>query len=290
LNLEKNIFTAETPQHYLGKSERMKKTSILVNALLFSLTFLMVSSAPLSNAQSAGNVIINADGSVTGTYNMQQTGSTYTLTGNISGTIQVQKSNIVIDGAGYALENGGIDLTNGVGQNPTRPTISNVTVKNLYIVNGWVLANGGGNCTFYNDYISNNVRDACIMLIGSTYNNITHCTLKGTFNGTAAVGMVDGAAYNTITENNLTGGVNIFLSVDETIDRNYWSDYLTKYPNATEIDNSGIGNIPYGQDNHPLMKPVSITVPEFPSWAVLPLLIAMVTAVGFLIYFKKRKH
>jgi hypothetical protein len=280
----------------------MKKSIVSVGVLLFSLATLMVSSAPLSNAQSAGNVIINADGSVTGTNDIQQTGSTYTLTGNISGTIQVQKSNIVIDGAGYAV-NAGIDLTNGVGQNPTRPTISNITIKNLYIVNGWVVSNGGGNYTFYNDYISSNVADACIMLIGSDYNNITHCTLKGTFNGTSAIGMVDGAAYNTITENNLTGGVNVFLSVNETIDRNYWSDYLTKYPNATEIDNSGVCDTPYVfstaqngsetvyyQDNHPLMNPVSIVVPEFPSWTVLPLTFVMVTGIGFLLYFKKRKH
>jgi parallel beta-helix repeat protein len=26
---------------------------------------------------------------------------------------------------------------------------------------------------------------------------------------------------------------------------NYWDDYLTKYSNATEVDNSGIGNTPY---------------------------------------------
>jgi len=57
---------------------------------------------------------------------------------------------------------------------------------------------------------------------------------------------------------------------DNTVDRNYWSDYLTKYSNATEIDSSGIGNTPYVfyshgavgalQDNHPLMKPVSIRI------------------------------
>jgi nitrous oxidase accessory protein len=39
---------------------------------------------------------------------------------------------------------------------------------------------------------------------------------------------------------------------------NYWSDYQTKYPAATEIDNSGIANMPYlvydgAQDNYPLI-------------------------------------
>jgi hypothetical protein len=41
---------------------------------------------------------------------------------------------------------------------------------------------------------------------------------------------------------------------------NYWSDYQTVYPNASEINGSGIWNTPYvvdasNQDNYPLMKP-----------------------------------
>jgi hypothetical protein len=44
---------------------------------------------------------------------------------------------------------------------------------------------------------------------------------------------------------------------------NYWSDYLSKYPNTTEIDGSGFGDTPYviddyNQDNYPLMRPVDI--------------------------------
>ena len=54
---------------------------------------------------------------------------------------------------------------------------------------------------------------------------------------------------------------------------NYWDDYLTKYPNATEIDNSGIGNTPYlvynnVTDNYPLMAPFdisSISI-QLPAW------------------------
>jgi hypothetical protein len=92
----------------------MKKTIALIIVLLSSVAILMVS-IPFSIAQSASNIIINADGSVTGTNNIQHTGNTYTLTGNVSGTVQVQKSNIVIDGAGYALTSeGGVDLTNDV--------------------------------------------------------------------------------------------------------------------------------------------------------------------------------
>ncbi len=41
---------------------------------------------------------------------------------------------------------------------------------------------------------------------------------------------------------------------------NYWSDYLTRYPNATEINSTGIGDTPYAidennTDRYPLMKP-----------------------------------
>jgi len=41
---------------------------------------------------------------------------------------------------------------------------------------------------------------------------------------------------------------------------NYWSDYVEMYPDAEEIDGSGIWNTPYvidddNQDNYPLMEP-----------------------------------
>jgi hypothetical protein len=48
-------------------------------------------------------------------------------------------------------------------------------------------------------------------------------------------------------------------SWDNGVQGNYWSDYQ-KYPNATQIDNSATGNIPYNVtvsniDFHPLLKP-----------------------------------
>lgn len=72
---------------------------------------------------------------------------------------------------------------------------------------------------------------------------------------------------------------------------NYWSDYQAKYPNATEVDSSGVGNISYAidannTDYYPLMQEVNLsasptptpTVPEL-SWLVIaPLLLSMLSA------------
>ncbi len=48
---------------------------------------------------------------------------------------------------------------------------------------------------------------------------------------------------------------------------NFWSDYQSKYPNATEIGNSGIGNLPYvidtnNTDHYPLMASVDLSAPS----------------------------
>jgi parallel beta-helix repeat protein len=55
---------------------------------------------------------------------------------------------------------------------------------------------------------------------------------------------------------------------------NYWSDYSIKYPNASEVDASGIGDTPYvidgsNTDHHPLIKPfnipgINIELPKVP--------------------------
>jgi parallel beta-helix repeat protein len=54
-------------------------------------------------------------------------------------------------------------------------------------------------------------------------------------------------------------------SWDNGSEGNYWSDYATKYPNATEIDHTGIGDTPYlirvnptVIDRYPLITPVTI--------------------------------
>jgi parallel beta-helix repeat protein len=90
---------------------------------------------------------------------------------------------------------------------------------------------------------------------------------------------------------------------------NYWSDYLTKYPNATEIDHTGLGNTPYeidqnNTDQYPLWQadinavtltpsnsaplPSSIpTLPEFPLLDSLPLLLTTLS-IAVILRPKKR--
>jgi hypothetical protein len=82
---------------------------------------------------------------------------------------------------------------------------------------------------------------------------------------------------------------------------------LTKYPKASEIGNTGIGDTPYAidadnVDNYPLMYPYDIekdtialptpeTEPEpFPTMLVVASVITVaVVIVGLLVYFKKRQ-
>jgi len=64
---------------------------------------------------------------------------------------------------------------------------------------------------------------------------------------------------------------------------NYWSDYLTKYPNAAEIDGSGIGDTPYtidsqNIDHYPLMAPVNAPTP--PEASINPYLTARPSLIG----------
>ena len=100
---------------------------------------------------------------------------------------------------------------------------------------------------------------------------------------------------------------------DYPIGGNYWSNYSNQYPDAKELDSSGIWETPYiidenNQDRYPLLNPLAISpaqVPEgsdgenpikptedaLPTTLVLALTVsAAIVGVGLLMYFKKRKR
>jgi parallel beta-helix repeat protein len=106
---------------------------------------------------------------------------------------------------------------------------------------------------------------------------------------------------------------------------NYWSDYLSRYPNASEVGDTGVGNTPFfinenNIDHYPLMSPVGISNADLPANSSSPspseepappqstdqqakpqpfptaLLVvasgasATAAVAGLFVYFKKRNH
>lgn len=282
-------------------------STVLITALI--LLSLCVTNFESAKAQQQEPVVINTDGSATGTSNIQRNGSVYTLTGNISGGIQVQKSNIIIDGAGYTIEGSGdgrgIDLYTGRGQNSS--PIFDVTVKNMGIIN---FGHGIDSANSYNNsFVDNYVADCSVgvWLLASSENGFANntITLNTIQNNIEGIHLDYSGKNVVITENNLiNNGINVyvFLSQQPNVDRNYWSDYTTKYQNAKEVGNTGVWDTPYEYsegtvDNNPLTKPIGISLENnsesdgteaaipstepFPTMIVIAAFGASVAVIGF---------
>jgi parallel beta-helix repeat protein len=77
---------------------------------------------------------------------------------------------------------------------------------------------------------------------------------------------LEGSFNNTISHNNFVNNTQQLKSSsstntwDDGAEGNFWSDYEERYPDAEELDDSGIWDTPYvidenNQDNYPLMEP-----------------------------------
>ncbi len=102
----------------------MKKTAVLALILVCLMASGVVCIRPVK-AQYQGDITINADGSVIpSTAPIQQTGNIYTLTSDLDGALDVDRSNMILDGNGYSISAAQV---NGV---------LNVTVENFIITGG----------------------------------------------------------------------------------------------------------------------------------------------------------
>ncbi len=171
-------------------------------------------------------------------------------------------------------------------------SLNEISDNNISGNAGSGIAIAGYSNTILRNKLENNLRG---IGLGSTYSVLSGNTIESNLES----GIYLAGSENTISSNNLSNnkwGIyitpqlaashanniyhnnfnNIFNAFDnssaivENWDNgpkaggNYWSDYTSRYPNATEIDNSGIGNTPYliwadNIDNYPLVAPYDIT-------------------------------
>jgi nitrous oxidase accessory protein NosD len=200
---------------------------------------------------------------------------------------------------GYELYAGGLSLldTDGV------YVYENNITDNLEF--GIRFERGCNNTEVYNNNIMRNE-------VGVLLNNFVFVSLSQVGSGNKVYGnnIVDNAQnafveqtypYNiSMIDKAIGNGTDVVLWDHDSIG-NYWSDYSTKYPNATEIGGSGIGDTPYvinsnNRDNYPLWSPAEIcdssSSEPFPTTLVVTIsgVSVIVVSISLLVYFKKRKH
>ncbi|MCW4016856.1 MAG: right-handed parallel beta-helix repeat-containing protein [Candidatus Bathyarchaeota archaeon] len=146
----------------------------------------------------------------------------------------------------------------------------NFISENYVANNGWGIEVGD---SFENELVSNLVAENSgwgIRFTGSQKDNIIY--------------------HNNFVNNNVSGGIQVSIDKryglglgnawDNGSEGNYWSDYASRYPNATEIEATKIGNTVFyinenNQDNYPLMT--QTIIPEFSSWVLVVLSLILVS-------------
>ncbi|XES76288.1 MAG: NosD domain-containing protein [Candidatus Bathyarchaeia archaeon] len=157
--------------------------------------------------------------------------SNNTITGKFDYGLYLTAQNDLISGNYIANNEGGIKM-----ENATKNTITNNTITFTPYVQGHYaikLSNSGDNLLYKNILLP---RDSDIKNPPGCY--------------------VSAGNESNLWDNGQVG--------------NNWSDYMVLYPNATEVENSGIGNAPYvingaNIDHYPIYKSAIISVSPSPS-------------------------
>jgi parallel beta-helix repeat protein len=185
---------------------------ILLLAGLLTLAF------NIQPAKASGTIYIRADGSIDPPDAPISTvdNITYTFTGDITDSIVIERDNIVVDGAGYALQ--GTHASGSIGTTVTGR--SNVTIKNTNIKNYWYGINLGSSSS--NSISGNNITNngAGIYLeYSSNYNGISGNNIT---NNDCGIYLYYSSS-NSISGNNITNndcGIYLYYSSSNSISGN----------------------------------------------------------------------
>ena len=298
---------------------------VLVFVLLFSITYGLLANlaaanvAPFFDRQYLPELTIKSDGSISVPQSsdlINRNGNVYTLTADIENySVEIYCSNIVFDGAGHTInaisgfDNSGLRVLQG----------TNVTVKNLEIIGEkqTSLFLSSSNCSIINVKTQNDIHDngefntitendiKKLILWSGGSNFISKCNISGLYiSGRSGSNtfVMNAFLINIIEEESFT--VNSANFWDNGSVGNYWSNYTVKYPNASEVNNTRIGDTPYvinqnNIDHYPLIpygtkkdygsKQEHETQPSFTPFITG---VSIVTAIGItstLIYYLKHR-
>ena len=190
-----------------------------VSGIMFSLLLIGMSTLAFNvqPVKASGTIYIRADGSIDPptAFISSLDNVTYTFASNINDSIVVERNNIVVDGAGYALQGNenkkGFHLYG----------VSNVTIKNTEIKAFYcgVRLDYSSNNSIYGNRIANNIYG---VFLNSSSNN----ALSGnniTDNGNSGIWLEDSSNHNSISNNNITKngiGIQFIYSSNNSISGN----------------------------------------------------------------------
>jgi hypothetical protein len=310
-----------------------------LSVILFASAIGLLHAEPaMANIEQASNMDINSDGSITPDIGLiKQNGQTYTMIGNITNyQINIYRSNIVFDGAGYTIKNSAYYQGDGICLGRIDAESTNVTIKDVDII---ALSYARSILLLYaSDCLISHVTSKNSIAIHGNNNFVNNCI--------APISVFEGSG-NVISKNNISdlylgvnGGNYLYLNnifaggldfgsagnfLDNGSVGNYWADYATRYPNASEIGHTGIWDTTYvinttsggslfddNSDNYPLVYQYDIendriTLPPQPTstsppagedvnesllttYALVTVSITIAAvAVGLIYYQRKRK-
>jgi len=294
----------------------------------FHVTLKPTSKSQSANAEVIQTIVIHPDGTISPpTAAIHRNGDTYTFAKSVYATIRIQKSNIILDGAGFTLHGpyngtqadvwvigeGSNQLPQGaitqytIGIDLAQENVDGITIKNLNIQNFSIgMYMWTNNNTITTNAISENI--VGILLSGAnttiTDNYIAN-NKQGLFFGfndpsdIPADIIISGNGF----DHNIKQ-INGCLCKDYPENEpphawdngqigNYWSDY-----NGTDANNNGVGDSPYivdiqNQDRFPLMENPANTpspVTKLPvEILILAVLIPIVLATALFIVRQRRQ-